>query len=369
VIIVETLDGAGAVRSRAKLTAFPATVGRAFASDLIIDDPYVCPRHLDISEDDTGALVALDVCSVNGLWSEGRRVPRVEIGASTELWIGRTRLRFRSPDEMVAPALTDIAPGAAANRASAHREMPAALSTLLQGRSPRAVATGVVIVAIAVLAASTYFGSTERNGASSAVGAALGIGAACAVWAGCWALATRIVSHRFNFLAHLVLALAALTLVTLVGAAGGWLDFLVPAAPLGAIVNALGAAAIAGALFYGHLTALGSVSHAARLRAVAGAAALVIVAIGATALTDDSDDEFTDELDYKSQLRPAAGLIVHTVSPDEFAELAESLRRTVDSLAVTEDSSREGGPRPVEPGRPEPRPRRPPPAAMQEGER
>src|SRR3989344_1334910 len=46
--LIEAFDRHGALLARAPITRWPVTVGRALDCDLVLDDPFVAPRHLRI---------------------------------------------------------------------------------------------------------------------------------------------------------------------------------------------------------------------------------------------------------------------------------------------------------------------------------
>src|SRR6185369_14452590 len=95
---------------RHRITALPLTVGRALTNDIILDDPYIDAEHARIVLGDDGVLRIDDLGSVNGLRTNGSKVDRVvTVHAGDEVRIGRTTLRFRDVNELVAPALMDDA--------------------------------------------------------------------------------------------------------------------------------------------------------------------------------------------------------------------------------------------------------------------
>ena len=66
---IEILDGKGGVSERIAVDGFPVTVGRAYGNQVILSDPFVCPRHLKIAQDEQGRLLASDLDSVNGFYA------------------------------------------------------------------------------------------------------------------------------------------------------------------------------------------------------------------------------------------------------------------------------------------------------------
>ena len=101
--IVEILDARGHVRSRARIETFPASIGRAFDNDIILDDAYVSPRHLLLVEDDAGILWGEDAGSKNGTRRAGRATPeaRFAIASGGSVLVGHTTLRIFDADHAV----------------------------------------------------------------------------------------------------------------------------------------------------------------------------------------------------------------------------------------------------------------------------
>lgn len=66
IAVVEELDRHGDVVRRRMVSRLPTRVGRGYASDIMVDDPYVAALHLEIRLDADGALEVADMGSLNG---------------------------------------------------------------------------------------------------------------------------------------------------------------------------------------------------------------------------------------------------------------------------------------------------------------
>ncbi|HEV2735702.1 MAG TPA: FHA domain-containing protein, partial [Longimicrobiaceae bacterium] len=222
-MILEVVD-AGGVRSRMRLDTLPLTVGRGYANDLILDDPYVDGRHARIGLDEAGALVVEDLGSVNGIATPGspQRVARLPAGPGTEVRVGRTVLRFRDPDEAVPPALPDR-PEAAAEAA------PRAGLARWTSSTPARLA--VAAAAMAAVAGYTWLEHHARSSGSDVLAGTLAFAMLAAVWAGIWAVAGRVAGHRGHFAGHLAVVSAALVAGLLLVTAASWASFLFPDNP------------------------------------------------------------------------------------------------------------------------------------------
>lgn len=75
------------------LTGAATVIGRGSDADIIVDDPGVSRRHLEIRVTPDG-VVATDLGSTNGLFVEGHQVPAATLLDGNTLTIGRTRILF-----------------------------------------------------------------------------------------------------------------------------------------------------------------------------------------------------------------------------------------------------------------------------------
>ena len=79
------------------LTGPVTVIGRGSEADIIVDDPGVSRRHLEIQVG-PGGVVATDLGSTNGLFVEGHQVPAATLLDGNTLTIGRTRIMFWTGD-------------------------------------------------------------------------------------------------------------------------------------------------------------------------------------------------------------------------------------------------------------------------------
>ncbi|MGP7959336.1 FhaA domain-containing protein [Sanguibacter sp. A247] len=75
------------------LTGPVTVIGRGSEADIVVDDPGVSRRHLEIRITSDG-VVATDLGSTNGLFVEGHQVPAATLLDGNSLTIGRTRIMF-----------------------------------------------------------------------------------------------------------------------------------------------------------------------------------------------------------------------------------------------------------------------------------
>ena len=323
-LVVEVLGPHGQLRSRTRLTSLPAVIGRGYGSDVLIDDPHVCPRHAELARDDRGGLVLRDLGSVNGIGvpSGSTRQASIALSSGDRVKIGANSLRVLELDHPVAPATPLSASGSIT-------------SSILQPRRALAICAGAWLA----LALISYQASAESEAVVSAVQQSVYTFVVIALWAGGWALATRIVSHRFSVLSHAAWAAGLLILMLVVIAADEWLDFLFPGAGMASLLTGVGAMLLLPVLVAGHLEIASGMSRARRWRAAFITGAIAAAFIVVLSLGDD-DSRNTRALDYSGNLKPLPAQMVPAGTLNDFMESVAELRDEVDELAEEEEPLR-----------------------------
>jgi hypothetical protein len=342
-LILEVLHGHGA-RTRHRLDALPLTVGRALTNDIVLDDAYVDARHARITRDESGALQVEDLGSVNGLVAGGRRQGSLPVQPGSELRVGRTTLRFRDPDEPVPPPLVDELPGQTAPTPAAADGGPRVGATpgFAARRAPAALALWVATTnrgrlllaagATVAFAIYTWLGSSERSSASDVFSTALGFVTLTSMWAGIWAVASRAVVRRFEFLGHFAVASAVALAGLAWTIAEGWASFLFPDTALTTVLSTAPALALLAALIAGHLALASTLPRRRQWRAALIVTGTVVAIAGLAALT--SEEEFTDVPTFSAALKPVPTRWLPTKSIDDFGGVMRELKEDVDEMAA-----------------------------------
>lgn len=285
---LEVLDRAGHIAQRVPLRNFPVRIGRAYDNDVILDDPYVSPAHLRMNRVGD-RLVVEDLDSVNGLYRdrERRRVPRVELASGTELRVGHTRLRFRERSFTVTPPLVDLS----------------ARSPLLLLEKPLILAL-IYLLTLGWLALSNFLDSVEpldpKRLVAELVPPVLGI----LVWSGIWAFASRLLTHRLNFLIHCGIACLGGLALSLTSVCLSYLAFAFNIDSLEELAQILVSTLLTGTVLYAHLRFC---SPAPPRRLTATASILAVLACGLMLLETQVDrSDFSATPDYPTTLKPPA---------------------------------------------------------------
>lgn len=72
----------------------PVVVGRSRRCDVVLADPTVSRRHVELRPAGPGQWLAVDVGSLNGTWLANRRVARALVVPGDELWLGSCPVRL-----------------------------------------------------------------------------------------------------------------------------------------------------------------------------------------------------------------------------------------------------------------------------------
>lgn len=315
-MIVEVLGRRGDVAQRVRLERLPATIGRGWQCDVIVADPLVEAEHARLTPDGQGGAALEDLGSRNGLFagSSRRRAARVVVNGVTVARIGRTVLRIVPDGAAVPPALPDTEAG---------DRLATALAT---------PSWNVAVLATGLLAAALWLwlGRTESHAASVAGGELLGLGVLTAAWAGFWALIGRANVQRFSFWPHLSLTWLFVAVAGLLGVTAGYLNFLFPDAPTGAL--ALVAVLVLGAtLVTRHLGLATLLSPRRRnLIAAATAAGLMAVTVLIGHIAGDEMDDATVAL--SASVKPLPARLVPATELDAFLKKTDELKVELDRL-------------------------------------
>jgi hypothetical protein len=315
-LILEVLSGRAEMRHRVRIDALPFTIGRGYANDLILDDPYVDARHAQILRDENGDWYIEDAGSLNGVTQgDDTRAERMRLTSGSTVRIGRTTLRVRDTSDEVAPALRET-------------------STRAPGFSIDALSRRVLIATIAgaaiVFTFLTWLAGYARADSGDHFTNALMYVMMAFVWGGCWAIASRVTRHRFHLLEHMTIFAVAGILIMVVGALTSLIQFY---APVSWVKGAAGTLVILLSLVLLLTAHLAYTTHMPlkRRATVAFSISALMIAAGVTIALATSD-EYSDVPSFVSTLAPVSAKLVPAEDPDALERLAAELKPDVDAL-------------------------------------
>jgi hypothetical protein len=304
VIWIEVLSRHGEVVARHRCAGPEIRIGRGYANDVVLDDPYVAPEHLRIARDESGTLVAEDMGTANGLSAGRRRTARLALDGNRVMRIGRTYLRLREADHPVAAAR-------------------------LAGRGARAW-PAIVALAIAVIAielAGVWRHETGEPRASAYLSPALTVTVAVLGWTAGWTLLGRVFAGAARLERHLLIALSALLAYSLYDEAASFLGYALASPLLEQVQYVAFWCAIAAASFL-HLRTIGLFS-----RLVSGGVVIAILAAALTVQTVERAEQRTegDRQDMVRRLAPPMLRLAPVQSGNAFFAAVEAMKSELDT--------------------------------------
>jgi hypothetical protein len=322
VVWVEILSRQRAVLARHRFTGAEIGIGRSYVNDLVLDDPTVAAQHLRIRRDESGALVAEDIGSANGMFVDGAstRSERVALDGERVIRIGQSQLRIREAS------------------------YPVPRERLLKGqRHDWPLALGLAAVVLALETLLLWLAETNAVKAVYYLTPLLGIVALVGIWTAVWAAACRIFSGQARFETNLAVALAGLLSISLFDifarTTGFALSWQVPTA-----YSYVAIYGIVAAVAFCHLRMIGAtrVPHKA---GVVAALALLAVAVHTLAQREAHAD--IGQQNYaRFLLPPAFRLKPPTAEGDFFAAVAQ-LKDALDRDRAETPPADQGPPRPA----------------------
>jgi hypothetical protein len=305
VIWVEVLSRHRDVAARYRCRGPFITVGRSYGNDVVIDDPHVAPAHLRIARDDTGALIAEDLGTTNGLYVDRKRerVQRVRLDGDRLLRIGSTILRVREAGQPVAP----------------ERPYRRNLRSWIA-----AGAIAAVIIAIELL--WLWLGETADPKLSRYVSPIFGFAVVVLGWVAGWSILSRIFGGEARFERNLVVALAGVLVYSLYNEIGSFAAFSFASQTI-ASLHGLAVWVLIAAVSFLHLRVIGRT----RLKLKAAAVTVLALAvIGVQALSRSEAQETFGQQTAFHRLMPPALRLSPVKDRAAFVAEIDAVRRRLD---------------------------------------
>ncbi len=195
IVWVEVLSRQRDVIARHRCVGPEVSIGRGYANDVVIDDPYVAPRHLRIARSPTGAWIAEDLGSAGGLFADRDRTRHSTIVLDGErpIRIGHTMLRIRD-----------------ASHAVQSERLPPR-----EGHHALFLAVAFALAMVCIETLSLWLSETDQPKISRYAMPILTLLLGIVGWTAVWAVITRIFSHQARFERHLLIATSAALAISL----------------------------------------------------------------------------------------------------------------------------------------------------------
>ena len=229
--LIEASDRYGAALTRLGVTRWPVRIGRALDCDLVISQEQVAPQHMALEPYAAGGVRVRLLGQRNGAVLEDRAYRAGEEFVwqpGQELWLGRVRLTLRLSDTPLEP------------------EVPMAES----GRPQYARSGALLgaLLAMSVLMAWLDVREPERFAQTMPL-LVLGLAGTVALWSAAWALMSKLFTGRPQYLRHLGIACGALLLAQCLSAGLNLLGFMFSWELLGRFENQFPSLVLAGGLW------------------------------------------------------------------------------------------------------------------------
>ena len=315
IAFLEILDSRHHVRDRIRVDSFPVVIGRSFTSDVILDDPYVCPSHAQVTQAEDGGFSVEDLGSVNGLFKPraGKPLPAFRLKPGDSFRIGRTTIRFCTPAQEVAETLTEGGAG------------------LLGLVFNPALAVFTIVLGSIVFTGGIYLSSyNDLSGAEFLFGM-IAVLMLFTVWAGLWSFGTRLVSSQFRFIQHLVWAIGIGAIMFMIDGGLGYVGFILSTDLVGWIIFTPLLFLLSWLFFYGHLSLASNLTRKVKHITTGVIIGIFLTLGGLTAYATHS--EFSDRIIFDSTLRQVSARMVRAQPAESFFADLTSLKSDSDEEA------------------------------------
>ncbi|MGD9386308.1 MAG: FHA domain-containing protein, partial [Thioalkalispiraceae bacterium] len=302
------------VKERHKVTQFPLKIGRSYKNDIIIDDTYVSPEHIEMMLDGDGHILVTDLHSDNGMFTLHPLVRHdiLTLEENQRIRIGHTDIRVRSEDYQVKETVFDHG-----KPSEWHLLMTNALFLPL-----------VWALTAGILLANQYFETTSEAHFNQILGAVLPVLIVIVVWTAIWSIVSKVVTHKFYFAYHGIFVGLLLSGFYFIELAFTYLEFIFPIAGLADLLIIFSDLAFTFILFYGHLRQ--STHFTKRKTRITSAITTGIIVGVAYLITYVNEPQYQAQPVYSDIMKPPMFMLKRTVSIDSFfnnsEQLAESLQ-------------------------------------------
>ena len=303
-IVIDILDRFGKVKERHKLRNFPVRIGRSYRNDVILDDQYVSPEHIEIILDGDGHVLVNDLKSENGVYTLHpiKRHDVILVEENQRIRIGQTDVRIRSEGYPAKETVID-------------HSKPSQLHFLMTNIL---LLPFVFLILAGILAADQYVQTIDEVSTNLIMSAILPVLIIVAVWCSIWSAISKIVTHSFFFSYHTILVCTLLSGFYFIETSFEYIEFIFPSLSIDHYLTILSDLAFTGLLLYGHLRQ-STHFNKRKTRNISMIAASLIVGV-AYLFVSVSEPDFNEAPVFSSFIKPPMFAVTKPVSIDAFFE-------------------------------------------------
>ena len=184
-LIVEIHDAHRRMPAYRHIARFPLSIGRGYGNDIILNDPYVAAEHIVIDVAEGGWLLR-QLDTANPPLRSGKALPEsaCEIHSGDELVLGKTLIRFFSPQHPVAPA----------------RKLHDSFAGMLEMTQEFAIVSAMLLVLWMAQMLNTFLVTSESTPLPKLAANALPVVGAALLWAMVWSLIAFVVRRKTDYM-------------------------------------------------------------------------------------------------------------------------------------------------------------------------
>jgi len=196
-IVVEVIEPGRRAPSIKRFQKDEISIGRAWASDLVIVDAEIDPEHARLVFDPESQAFSLeDLGSANGTRHNGRKFTgKVQVAFGDSITVGQTTFRIHRASDSVAPP-----------------KVHSRIEQILNQVSHPVIAIALMAIALFLYQSSGFLANEEKFTWENQLEDLLTIATRLIFWAILWGAITRVIKHQIKIWGHLALASAVLIL-------------------------------------------------------------------------------------------------------------------------------------------------------------
>ena len=301
-VVVEILDRFGKVRERHKVKTFPVRIGRSYKNDIIIDDQFVSPQHIELMLDGDGHILATDLNSDNGMFTVHPVVRHdiLTVVDNQRIRIGHTDIRIRAEDYSVKETVID-------------HGRPSQWHLLMTNGF---ILPLVWCLMIGVFLSNQYFDTVGEVHFNKLLAEEFEFLIFILLWTFVWSIISKVITHEFYFAYHGIHAGLLFTGYYFVKLAFEYLEFIFPISGLQGILTFFSDFIFITLLIYGHLR---QSTHLNRRKSKSFSFVASMVYNGLLYLfIFVNQPTFSGQPSYSGLIKPPAFVIMQPTTVDEF---------------------------------------------------